>query len=423
MKYKESENQSFESESDIRTSTALNFFWFGFILYTICYIYPGIGLTSTKYLQAGQIASLFFLIPSAYYLIRWDIESVYLKVFFQLFILWSVITILRGFAFNYNFIKTILFNAPFSIFLYLVPLILVFRNPVENLKKLFIVIIILNISYLFFIIQNFNIIYYGIGPFRLPTALTESFSSFLSLPAGFILLTYLYHSKKKIFFSLLVLILTFLLATLRARRGLMFMTVCLLFFSYIVFYFTNKGKILKAILSISLILFVVFYAYMTYNSNQSGRFNILKGRIDEDTRSGVEECFKSGMSTTDLIIGKGINGSYYCLGISEIEGTVTTYRTVIETGYLQIILKMGYFGLAIYLLIIIPAIFNALFKSKNLLSKACGIWILLFTLFLYPTVINMFYLNYLILWLSVGICYNKQIRQKTDEDLKTLFHE
>jgi len=32
-------------------------------------------------------------------------------------------------------------------------------------------------------------------------------------------------------------------------------------------------------------------------------------------------------------------------------------------------------------------------------------------------------LSYLIVWISVGICYSNQLSQKTDEELKILFQE
>jgi hypothetical protein len=423
MKFGSASNFSFESESNIKTSVALNFFWFGFILYTFAYAYPAIGFSSIKYLQGIQIGGMVFVIPSAIYLFRWNFESIYLRTIFFFYAIWSVITIFRGFQLDYVFIKDIFFNADISIFLFFVPLILLFTNQTENLKKLFTVIIIFNIYYLFLVIKFNKILFYGIGGFRVPDGVTETLSQFLSLPAGFILLTYIYHSKKKIFFVLLILILTLFISTIRARRGIMFMAFCLLFFSYIMFFFSNRGKILKVLLSIALLFFALCYAYLNYTRDQSGKYVLISGRIDEDTRSGVEVYFYNDMSTSDMIFGRGINGLYYCPGIGEDEGSVTIMRSVIETGFLQIILKGGYISLILYLLIAIPAIFKGLFKSKNLLSKACAVWILLFIIFLYPIRIHMFYLSYLIVWISVGICYSNQLSQKTDEELKILFQE
>lgn len=411
------------NRSDIYTSVAWNFFWFGFVLYAICYSFPGLNI-SLKYFQGVQIVGIISFMFSGFYLINWRFENVYLKVIFLLYILWSLVIIFRGFILDYNFLKHIFFNAAFSIFLYFAPLILVFRCTLANFKKLFSVIIILNLIFLLYVIIYHKLLFHGFsGFYRIPTAVTETFTHFLSFPTAFILLTYLYHKKRRIFLSLLIIILTFLIVTIRARRGLMLMSLCFMVFSYIIFYYTNKGKILKIILSIAILGFVVFYAYTTYSKNQFGTFSLITRRINEDTRKGIEDRFYSDMSTRDLILGRGINGLYYAPGIDELKGSLTVMRSVIETGYLQIVLKGGYTSLILYLLITIPAIFIGIFSSKNVLTKASAVWILLYTIFLYPTYVNMFSLTYLIIWISVGICYSKDIREKSDDDIKVLLQK
>jgi hypothetical protein len=409
-----------ESVSSKSIAVAWNFFWIGFVIYTVAFSFPGINM-SLKYLQAGQIVGIILFLPSGIYLVRWSFENVYLKIVFLLYVLWSFIVILRGFSLDLFFLKSILFYAAFSIFIYLVPFILVFKGTLQNLRKLFSVIIILNLVYLFYLILYKDLIISGItGFYRLPTEVTERITHFLSLPTAFILMTYLYHKQKKIFFSLFILVITFLVVTIRARRGLMFMTLCFMVFSYLIFYFTNKGKILKIIVSVILLAFVIFYSYLTYSKNQSGTFGLITNRIDEDTRKGVENYFFSSMSPSDLIFGRGINGTYYCPGIDEVPGSVTVLRSVIETGYLQIVLKGGYLSLSLYLLITVPAIIIGIFYSKNVLTKASAVWILLYTIFLYPTYVNTFSLTYIIIWISVGICYSKEIRGKSDEEIKSI---
>lgn len=406
---------------DKRTSVAWNFFWVGFLIYTISFCIPGVYF-SLKYIQPLQIIGMSLFIPSGFYLIRWSFESSYLKVLFLLYISWSILTILRGLSADYEFLKTMLFDAPFSIFIYLAPVVLLFKGFYANLRKLFIVILILNVIYLFYTILFYRIVLFGVsGYFRLPSWITEIFSHFLSFPAAFLLLTYMYHKKWKVLYALVILAGTFLIVTIRARRGLMFMSVLFMLASYLLFYFTNKGKILKILLSIGIFAFVVFYSFVTYSKNQYGTFGLITSRIDEDTRKGVEDYFYAGMSTTDLILGRGANGLYYCPGIEEQQDNVTVLRSVIETGYLQIVLKSGFIGLVLYLLITIPAIFKGLFSSNNALAKASAIWILLYTIFLYPTYVNMFSLTYLIIWISVKICYDRNLRLLSNEEIKKLF--
>ena len=404
-------------------SLAWNFFWFGFIIYTVCYAFPGIDI-SIKYFQAIQIIGIVLILLSSFYLINWSFQNNYLKIIFSFYMIWSFITMARGFNLEIDFLKTMFFTAPFSIFLYFVPLVIIFKDLVENLRKLIIVIIILNIFYLIYVFAYRDILLYGFsGFYRVPTAMTETFTHFLSFPTAFILLLYSYQKKKRILFSITVLIITFFIVAIRARRGLMFMSLCFMLFSYILFYFTNRDKLLKIILSIAVLGFVIAYVSFTYLRNQHGTFGLITNRIDEDTRKLIEIRFFEDMSTLDLTFGRGINGMYYCPGIDEAEGSFTVNRWVIETGYLQIVLKGGYILLLLYLLIIIPAIIKGLFLSNNSFAKTAAIWIFLYTIFLYPTYVNMFSLTYIIVWVCVAICFDKNVRNMTDEDVLKLFQE
>lgn len=124
------------------------------------------------------------------------------------------------------------------------------------------------------------------------------------------------------------------------------------------------------------------------------------------------------MKPLDWIIGKGINGQYFCPGVIVGEGTISVYRRGIETDFLNIILKGGIISLGLKLLIAIPAMFLGFLKSKNLLSKASAIWIMIYLVFLYPSTVTSFTLSYILLWISIGICYTKQVREMSDDEIK-----
>ena len=125
------------------------------------------------------------------------------------------------------------------------------------------------------------------------------------------------------------------------------------------------------------------------------------------------------MSPTDWVIGKGIKGQYYCPvveNVNDAEGA--GYRDNIETGYLQIILKGGIISLALLLLMFVPAVYKGLFKSKNVLSKAAALWIFLWIIYLYPSGGIVFTMNYVLVWIAVGICYSEKIRNLPDSTIK-----
>ena len=146
-------------------------------------------------------------------------------------------------------------------------------------------------------------------------------------------------------------------------------------------------------------------------------FSFLVDRGEEDTRSGVEVYMYADMSSTDWVIGKGIKGEYYCPIVDNVNDA-SGFRGYIETGYLQMILKGGIMSIALLLLILIPAIFKGLFKSKNILSKAAAIWITLWIIYEYPVIGVGFTMHYLLVWISVGICYSKKIRNMADSTIK-----
>jgi hypothetical protein len=198
------------------------------------------------------------------------------------------------------------------------------------------------------------------------------------------------------------------------------MSMTLLVISYIVFYFSNRGKIMKVVFSVILILSLGMYGAYVYTLQKNGAFGLLTSRMHEDTRSGVVKSFYRDMKTTDWLIGKGVNGQYFCPGIDE-GNRITTYRIVIETGYLQIILKGGIISLALMLLISIPAMIKGFFRSNNLLSKGAAIWILWFLFNLYSSVGNAFILSYILFWISIGLCYEPGILAKTDDEIKQEF--
>ncbi|MGB4845380.1 MAG: hypothetical protein WBP16_13015 [Ferruginibacter sp.] len=399
---------------------SLNLFWSGYLIFILAYtLTTTIVYLSYVMLQAVQLVGLMMFLTGLTGLVKFKFDNKFFGFLFTLFFSWQIITIFRGFQFNSDFIKLMIFDPGFGIFTYLAPAIVLFPRNLSFYKKLFNVIIILNIFYLIY-----NLIFYKDITNSDRTSLRsqgmmESFTIILAFHAGFILLTYIYHSSKRRFFTLGILLLTILLAIYRARRGLIFMCVTTLLCYFMIYLITTKKKFLIIYASVLLSVVTIYYISNIYKQSEGGLFGYLMARGDEDTRSGVEEYMIADMSETDWIIGKGIAGEYYCPNIDVND--VTGYRSVIETGYLQMMLKGGAVSLVLYLLIGIPAMFLGLFASKNILSKACGMWILLSTIYIYPIVVTGFDVRYLIYWLAISICYSKKLRNIPDDVLKEFF--
>ena len=395
------------------------YFWIGFVVYSLSYTISTTGSVNYIICQILQIFGLLLVVPSAIILLHWKFDNNYLKIIFIFYCCWLFTVILRGFLFDYQFIKFLLLDSRFGIFLYFAPLILLFPRNLLYYKKAFDIIVILGIGYIVLDLLFLKDLLYPYGTNTRSQGIVEDFSQNLSLPCGLLLLTYMYHSRKRRLLALFVIALTFLLAVIRARRGLMFMSINILIFSYFIYYYVQKVKLVMFVLSILIISSLYLMGVKLYNENRNGLFGYITERLDENTRTGVEAHFYRDMNTADWFIGKGINGQYYCPGIDE--GSFTSYRGVIETGYLQIILKGGIISLVLLLLIAIPAIFIGIFYSKNMLSKAAGIWIFLFLIDFYPATVTTFTMHYLLVWISIGICYSNEIRNMPESKVKEIF--
>lgn len=391
----------------------LNLFGFGFIVYTFSYILSTSGKFNFIICQSIQIIGMFLLFVGSVPLIKFKIENKYLQIIFPIYFFWLITIIFRGIKLDYTSVKYMFVNPNYGILLYFVPLIGLFPQKIIFYKKVFDLIIITGIFYLVC-----NILFIQ-GLLDRYNPLTQNYIetlSAISMPCAYILLTYTYHSNKKNILAGCVMILLLLFAIYRARRGLSSICLSMLISFYFMFLFHTKKKVLTTYLSFLFILLGLLYANNLYQINKKGLFGFISERGEEDTRTGVELLFYDDMTTIDWIIGKGINGEYLCPIIDESQ--LTNYRYYIETGYLQTILKGGIISLALYLLIAVPALILGVFYSKNMLSKASGIWIFIALISSYPTTVEGFNLQYLLVWVSIGICYSKNIRQMSDYTLK-----
>jgi hypothetical protein len=417
------QNTHFEAAQYAKIGTLLNLFCVGFSIYTLLYTLMVTGRipnTLIVIFQVFQFMSVAMMVGSACMLIKSRSDNKYVTTIFLLYVFWELICVVRGFEFNPDFIKNSLFDAWFGISIYLTPLVMLFPREVNTYKKFINISVFLGSAYVILNLIYYKQLMFSFRDFRTTQALVEYYGRNLSIPIGFILFTYLYHSSTKTLFALGVILATFLLAAMKARRGLMFTTMCIMFLAYLVFYFTNRGQIMKVVFSVFLVISLLMYAAFVYMSQRNGTFGLISSRLYEDTRSRVISNFYDNMNPVDWAIGRGMSGQYICPGIDE-GYRITTTRSVIENGFLQIILKEGLLGMVLTGLLAIPAMIKGFFKSKNLISKAAAIWILLYIANLYTSVWNGFILFYILIWLSIGICLDPVFTQKSDEEIKAEF--
>ena len=398
----------------------LNIFWIGLILYSVGAIFSATEALNIKLCQAVQALGVVAMIPFAILLCRKKIDSAYLRPMFLLYMVWLIFVIFRGksTSLSYGFIKDFLFGFNNNGLIYLAPLILLFPRKFYYYKKLFQIISIATLVYLSLCVIFIKKLAIR-GDDVMGQTIIESLFD-LAIPPAFILLTYRYHSNKKNLLAIVAIAITLLFSVIRARRGLIFITSCMSFYSVLFYFFQTRKKFVMIYFGILFIVGAVVYSSTLYNIQSNKLIGFLYERGNEDTRSQVEVLFYDDMKMNDWIVGRGIDGEYFAPDIEKEQ--VTNFRTVIETGYLQIILKGGLISLGLLLLITVPAIINGIFFSANILSKAAAIWILQFLINLYPQNSVSFNLGYLIVWISVGICYSKEIRNLPDNLIKKMLY-
>ena len=399
---------------------AIHLFWTGFVIYSISNVLGQNGYTSFAVAESFEAIALVLIFTSAIKLVDFKFDSLFIQFIYLLYCSWLFILIIKGgsLLLDIHFLKQFLFEPTFGGMFYFVPVVMLFPKNLNFYKALFDTIIIFGVLYIIYDIVFIKDLISS-EPSILKTAIVE-LSTDLSFPCAFILLTYKYHSNKRIVFAAVVMVLTLLFSIMRARRGLILLSSTIMLISYFVYLFTSKQKMLTIYLSILVISIGALYASYVYKPVQSNLFGYLLQRGEEDTRTGVEEQFYVDMKPRDWIIGRGINGEYWCPDIEE--GQITNYRSVIETGYLQIVLKGGLISLGLFLLLGLFAMVKGFFYSNNLLSKAAAITILWVLMSTYPATINTFTLRYILVWICMGICFSKEIRRMPESIMEEYFH-
>lgn len=414
------ETVALEPGITLNQSRFLNIFWSGFLIYTVGFIVGTTGTISIALAQLFQVFGLLLFIPSTMALIKFRLRNRYLQVIYTIYCSWLLVVVARGMSLDYVAIKNMLFDPYNGIFLYLVPFIILFPIHLSNYKKLFISITVLSIIYLLYDLMFINRLIQTGSSSR---TMLEYFAKTLGIPAGFLLFTYVYQSKKTTIIAGMAILATLLLAIIGARRGLMFMTGVILIFSFIIYCYENRRRAINVVFSVLAGLFLLLYTGSMFYNDDIKLFTFAKERMDEDTRTMVELFFYDDMEQQDWLYGRGMNGLVAApVSLKEDHvGGKPGYRDGIETDYLKIILKGGLISLGLLLLIAVPAIFLGIFYSKNILAKAAALWIILWMLSLYPTNVTNFTMNYLIVWLSIGFCYSKHLRNLPEELVRERF--
>jgi hypothetical protein len=341
-------------------------------------------------------------------------ENLYFKYIFFIFMAYQLVLIARGFELNYQIVKNIV-QTDFIFWPSVIPFAIFFDKTDLTFFYLIKSFFLLAIIFLFCSILD---------PFLVIQRVTsEPFVLTFAFTAGFLFLNAKYLSRKVswiAFISLLVGLVSFVY--LARRNAIISFGSLLITGLYIMLRNFSISKFIKFIPVIAGLFIFSLYIFDRLPDSLTQR---LKDRVTEDSRSFVFENLFKGLKN-EMAFGKGINGNYYSpmddeLTEDGIRYGAIEYRNVIENGYLQLLLNGGYLNIVLFVLITFPAAFLGIFKSKNQLSRSCGVVVLLWLMDMAIYGLPRLLLEYILVWISVGICYSQSFRNKSEEEITESF--
>ncbi len=341
----------------------------------------------------------------------------YIRFMLSILVIWSIVIVFRA---DWGSGKDILFKfiELRGVVLYLLPFLFFLsydKYSIKGLLDVFFIGVVLTLP--LWLLNVDHLVQSGSLSYR-----TETIGALLPFFAAFLLLFSCYFTRSKNYIIKLVYVVYFVLMFLNARRN-----ASLSFFLYgiIAYYiyirFVNHRRLELNIIMTFFSVLIILILFINMDSLQHGSFRFMAERAGEDSRSGVEQLFLYDFSRspiTDWIFGRGIDGTYYQEVRSMDTGDVQTGRAVIETGYLDMILKGGVFYVVLILMILLPAIYKGV-KSKSIVGVSCGLFLFTYLIDMYTAApVSTLSVRAILFWFCVSICYRDE-RYIEIEELKS----
>ena len=343
----------------------------------------------------------------------------------------QVIIVLRGVFFNYSSLTEFLsssFTNPYSTLAFIMPL-LVFVNPeyldFKFLKKIMMVLVFI---FIYVVIDNYQAIFLetyimrasveGGENYGVIVGIVEYVTSFFMLSA-FLLFIPKFIPSKNWYIAFVCLLVSIVIVAIGARRSsLAYMALIMIGSIYFYTRGRNTSKAFRYITVLSIIGILVYYI----TSNLDTSFSLLQERGLSNSRETVEGEFWQDMGDgLDWVFGRGLNGKYYAASTSYLDSSLSVYRNICETGYLNIILTGGVVSLIFYISILLRAALRGWFKSNNNLTKAFSAYIVVSIVSLIPFGLLSFTLTFFVVWIGVSICNNPYYLNLSDDEIKQIY--
>ncbi|MEO6316833.1 MAG: hypothetical protein ABIU63_06165 [Chitinophagaceae bacterium] len=385
-----------------------------FFLGAVAYLF-GIIVAYKVSPSLSQLIQASALVPVFFYgnkIISVQTDEPYFKLLFTVFMISNVFIILRIEGFSYVKFKDYLFS-DFRLWPYIVPFTAFFTRKSFFFYWLFRIIFWLGITYLFISVVLWR-------DYKASPAIAEQAIWIFSSASGLVLLTWTYHNAIRKLVAVVGIVLSLYVSALLARRNIILTGGCFIAFSYLAYLAFEQGHATKKFLSLYIFGIMIIAGAAFFSANKNSSFKLLAGRVKDDTREYVFDQYFISMEN-NMWFGKGIDGTYYCPLVTEdINVDPVEYRDLIECGYLQVMLKGGITNLVLLLAILVSAAIIGIFFSKNMFTKGCGIMICLWLIDMGPYGLPTFSMRYILVWICVGVCFDKKIRLAGEETIRNL---
>lgn len=271
----------------------------------------------------------------------------------------------------------------------------------------------------------------------MPFLETDAYGRYL-VPFTFLSLFLPILNKKYIAITIIAFLITLVLGS-SSRSDVIKFSVCLLL--GISSIFPNLWIKRKVLLTIS--ISIVITPVLLFALGATNVFNIfkieenlgIKGEYTIQNSSGEEysaltdtrtfiyiEVINSAINNDYVLFGRSIARGYDSKTFGELTdetlGTKRGERQKSEVSILNIFNYLGLIGVVLYCIIFCRGIFLSIYKSKNIFIPIIGIYIAFRWLFAWIEDFSRFDLNYLFLWILIGICYSPIFRNMKNRDIK-----
>jgi hypothetical protein len=368
------------------------FFWWIVQFFIILFVY----LIKNKYSSLKHQMNLNIL--------GWYIYYVFLQFIFGAFI-----------SVNYWDWKYLISN---TMCLY-IPMIAFASNSKSLLKHFF-------THYIFYTAPLFLLFQFFIG--------RDEYGFYLAPFSFFILFFPVLTSRWKIILFIIAVYVIF--ADFGARSNLI--KFILPFIFCIIYYFRNIFTI-KVLGFIRILLFLAPFIFLALAT--SGIFNIFnpkgekrkefieikrdfKGELVEDdltadTRTFLYlEVLQSTKLYNSWIFGRSPARGNFSDNFGEGDLSKRNERNGNEVSILNYFVWLGLVGVFLIFLIFFQATYLAIYHSNNMIIKIIGTFIAFRWAFAWVEDINNFYIQYIYLWIFIGLCFSENFRKMTDKDMK-----